>query len=60
MIHEQGAYIYLSGNANQIPTQVAEALCTIFMEHGGLDSQNAETYLLYLTKEKRYQEECWS
>ena len=60
LIHEQGAYIYLSGNAKRMPADVADALVEIFKLHGGLEQESAAAYLAYLIRVGRYQEECWS
>lgn len=60
LIHENGAYIYLSGNAKRMPIDVSEALVEIFKKHGGLEQENATAYLQYLGRVGRFQEECWS
>ena len=60
LIHEEGAFIYLSGNAKRMPIDVEDALIRIFKEQGGLDSNDATSYLSFLKRVGRFQEECWS
>ena len=60
LIHDEGAFIYLSGNAKRIPVDIEDALVTIFKEHGGLDPSDANAYLSNLRRAGRFQEECWS
>lgn len=43
-----------------MPQQVAYAFKQVFMEHGGLDAEQAENYWTTMTKTGQYQEECWS
>lgn len=43
-----------------MPQQVAYAFKQVFMEHGGLDAEQAENYWSIMMKTGQYQEECWS
>ncbi len=60
MVHNQGAYIYLSGNAKRMPIDVADALIEIFSKAGGLELEDARRYLKGLENARRFQQECWS
>jgi sulfite reductase alpha subunit-like flavoprotein len=60
MIHHQGAFIYLSGNAKRMPVDVSEALEQVFAQFGGLSVEDASKYLKTLEKSRRFQQECWS
>lgn len=52
--------IYHYRSSNKMPQQVAYAFKQVFMEHGGLDAEQAENYWSIMTKTGQYQEECWS
>ncbi|KAL1932088.1 hypothetical protein VTP01DRAFT_9144 [Rhizomucor pusillus] len=60
LVNEQQAKIVLSGSSNKMPQQVAYAFKQVFMEHGGLDAEQAENYWSIMMKTGQYQEECWS
>ncbi|ORX46531.1 riboflavin synthase domain-like protein [Hesseltinella vesiculosa] len=60
MIDEQQCKVVLSGSSGKMPDQVAYALKTVFMQHGGLDAAEAEEYFNFMNKTGQYQEECWS
>ncbi|KAI9336219.1 hypothetical protein DFJ73DRAFT_850762 [Zopfochytrium polystomum] len=60
---ERGGFLYLSGNAKNIPKSIADALVSIVRELGGpsLASEAAAQELVgELEKSRRYQTECWS
>lgn len=60
LIEDEQAKVVLSGSSNKMPDQVAFALKQVFMEHGGLDAEQAEGYFSTMNKTGQYQEECWS
>ncbi|KAI8144941.1 hypothetical protein BJV82DRAFT_606828 [Fennellomyces sp. T-0311] len=60
LIENRQAKIVLSGSAGKMPEQVAFALKQVFMQHGGLDAEQAENYFSTMGKTGQYQEECWS
>jgi sulfite reductase (NADPH) flavoprotein alpha-component len=51
---EQGAYVYVCGDAEQMAPDVNAALVDIVAEHGGLDREAAEAYVRRLADERRY------
>lgn len=55
-----GAYFYLAGNAKYMPTDVAEALTSIFQEIGQLSKPDAAAYLARLQQTLRFQTETWA
>lgn len=57
---QQGAHIYLSGNAKRMPEDVMKALIEIMMKSGGHSEEEATKALKALTKTRRFQQECWS
>ncbi|XP_042529224.1 NADPH-dependent diflavin oxidoreductase 1 isoform X1 [Dipodomys spectabilis] len=60
LLDHRGAYFYLAGNAKRIPVDVAEALTSIFQEHGGLSEPDAAAYLARLQRTLRFQTETWA
>lgn len=51
---EEGARIYVCGDANAMAPDVHTALAQIVAEHGGLDAEGAEEYLSGLKRDHRY------
>jgi NADPH-ferrihemoprotein reductase len=60
LIHNQGAFIYLSGNAKRMPVDVSLAFEEVFEKFGGLTADEASRYLKNLERLRRFQQECWS
>ena len=51
---EEGAHIYICGDAEYMAKDVEAALLLLLQTHGGKDEQNAKSYLKQLRKEGRY------
>jgi sulfite reductase (NADPH) flavoprotein alpha-component len=51
---ENGAHVYVCGDATQMAKDVHAALRDIVVEHGRKSSDDAEAYLSQLTSERRY------
>ena len=51
---ENGAYLYVCGDAEQMAPDVNAALIEVVARHGGLDRENAEAYIRRLADERRY------
>ncbi|MFT4041970.1 MAG: sulfite reductase subunit alpha [Gordonia sp. (in: high G+C Gram-positive bacteria)] len=51
---EDGAYLYVCGDATRMARDVEDALHDIVAEHGGVDTTAAAEYLSRLKKDKRY------
>jgi sulfite reductase (NADPH) flavoprotein alpha-component len=51
---ENGAYLYVCGDAEQMAPDVNAALIDVVAQHGGLDRENAEAYVRRLADERRY------
>ncbi|XP_031225172.1 NADPH-dependent diflavin oxidoreductase 1 isoform X1 [Mastomys coucha] len=60
LLDGQGAYFYLAGNAKYMPTDVSEALMSIFQEEGQLSTTDASAYLARLQQTLRFQTETWA
>ncbi|WP_018718201.1 assimilatory sulfite reductase (NADPH) flavoprotein subunit [Arhodomonas aquaeolei] len=56
---QQGAHVYVCGDADRMAGDVHAALTEIVREHGGLDEQGAADYLRALQKDKRYQRDVY-
>ncbi len=56
---EQGAHIYLCGDANRMAKDVHQALVDIIREQSGNSREQAENYLKTLRSEKRYQKDVY-
>ncbi|XP_073496614.1 NADPH-dependent diflavin oxidoreductase 1 isoform X2 [Phyllobates terribilis] len=60
LISNRQAFIYIAGNAKSMPTQVTDALKSIFQSEGEMSGLEAEQYLVMLEKCGRFQSETWS
>ncbi|WP_088330173.1 assimilatory sulfite reductase (NADPH) flavoprotein subunit [Lacimicrobium sp. SS2-24] len=56
---EQGAHLYVCGDANRMAKDVHEALVSIVTEHGNKSVEQAEEYIGQLRKAKRYQRDVY-
>uniref|UniRef100_A0A1B6LZU7 NADPH-dependent diflavin oxidoreductase 1 n=1 Tax=Graphocephala atropunctata TaxID=36148 RepID=A0A1B6LZU7_9HEMI len=57
---ERGCWIYVAGNANNMPSSVRSAFITVLQEAGGLGSQQADNFISSLESNGLYQTETWS
>ncbi|WP_180980211.1 assimilatory sulfite reductase (NADPH) flavoprotein subunit [Vibrio diazotrophicus] len=56
---QEGAYIYICGDATRMAKDVHEALVIVAEQQGGLTREKAEEYLNELRKAKRYQRDVY-
>lgn len=56
---EEGAYLYVCGDAEHMAKDVHEALVAIVQQHGGKNQQEAESYLSEMRRAKRYQKDVY-
>ncbi len=56
---QEGAYIYICGDATRMAKDVHEALVIVVEQQGGLTREKAEEYLNELRKAKRYQRDVY-
>ena len=56
---EQGAYLYICGDASRMANDVDQALRQIIAEHGSLDEEGVEAYMQKLVGEHRYQRDVY-
>jgi sulfite reductase (NADPH) flavoprotein alpha-component len=56
---EQGAHIYVCGDANHMAKDVQDALVQIVIEHGAKSEEQAEQYVSDLRRAKRYQKDVY-
>ncbi|KFM56652.1 NADPH-dependent diflavin oxidoreductase 1, partial [Stegodyphus mimosarum] len=59
LIENHKAYIYVAGNAKQMPLAVKDAFLDIFAKEGKLNPDSCRSYLQNL-ESKRYQTETWA
>ncbi|KAI0288475.1 riboflavin synthase domain-like protein [Russula brevipes] len=60
LVHDRGAWVYISGSSNKMPAGVRAALADIAREEGEMDEEEARAYIAQLEKDERLFEECWS
>ncbi|MFC0142373.1 NADPH-dependent assimilatory sulfite reductase flavoprotein subunit [Erwinia mallotivora] len=56
---EQGAHIYVCGDANRMAKDVEQALLDVVAEQGGMDLETADEFLSELRIERRYQRDVY-
>lgn len=56
---EQGAHLYVCGDANRMAKDVEQALLDVVVEHGGMDRETADEFLSELRIERRYQRDVY-
>jgi len=56
---QEGAYLYVCGDATRMAKDVNDALITVAKEQGGLNEQQAEAFINDLRKAKRYQRDVY-
>lgn len=56
---EEGAHIYVCGDANRMAKDVENALLDVVSEHGGMDRETADEFLSELRIERRYQRDVY-
>lgn len=54
-----GAHIYVCGDANRMAKDVEQALLEVIAEFGGMDLESADEYLSELRVERRYQRDVY-
>ncbi|KIY67544.1 riboflavin synthase domain-like protein [Cylindrobasidium torrendii FP15055 ss-10] len=60
LIEAQGAWVYISGSSNKMPTAVKASLALCAQECGGMVETEAKEYIRTMEREGRLTEECWS
>ncbi len=56
---QDGAQVYVCGNADPMAKDVDRALCGVAAEHGGLDRDAARAYVRSLSADKRYHRDVY-
>lgn len=56
---EQGAHIYVCGDANRMAKDVEQALLDVLAGYGGMDPETADEFLSELRIERRYQRDVY-
>ena len=56
---QNGAHVYICGDAERMAKDVHQALVNIAVEQGGLSADDAEAYFETLRSEKRYQKDVY-
>ncbi|POD96594.1 sulfite reductase [NADPH] flavoprotein, alpha-component [Pectobacterium odoriferum] len=56
---QDGAHLYVCGDANRMAKDVERALLDVIVEHGGMDSEQADEFLSDLRLERRYQRDVY-
>lgn len=51
---QDGASVYVCGDAQRMAPDVEQALCDVAVQHGGLDTEAAAAWLARLGRERRY------
>lgn len=60
LIIEEGAYIYICGDGNQMAKDVGAAVKFVLCEHGGLNATQADELIEEMKHRRRYVMDVWS
>ncbi|CAG0913295.1 unnamed protein product [Notodromas monacha] len=60
LINTDLASVFLAGNAKQMPTDVHDALITVFRKEGKMNEDEADDYFQQLESSGRFQQETWA
>jgi len=58
-LFQKPGVLYICGSSGRMPQAVREALIEAFQEHGAIDREGAEKYLVSMEKDGRYRQETW-
>lgn len=56
---QEGAYVYVCGDAQQMAPDVDRAIREVVARHGGLGEEQVEEFMLNLQRERRYQRDVY-
>ena len=56
---QDGAHLYVCGDATRMAPDVESALLAVVRQHGGLNDDDARSYLLELQRARRYQRDVY-
>ena len=56
---DEGAHVYVCGDAKHMAADVHDALRDVLVAHGGLDEEQAEARLKELRRSGRYQKDVY-
>ena len=56
---QEGAHLYVCGDANRMAKDVEQALLEVIAEFGGMDAETADEFLSELRVERRYQRDVY-
>ncbi len=56
---QEGAHLYVCGDANRMAKDVEQALLDVVVEHGAMDRETADEFLSELRIERRYQRDVY-
>jgi sulfite reductase alpha subunit-like flavoprotein len=51
--------VYICGSSGKMPQAIREALIEVFQQHGEMERDGAEAYLVGMEKSGRYKQETW-
>uniref|UniRef100_A0A915L6H1 NADPH--cytochrome P450 reductase n=1 Tax=Romanomermis culicivorax TaxID=13658 RepID=A0A915L6H1_ROMCU len=57
---ERGGHVYICGDAKNMARDVMDTFLDIFCQYGGMDREQAQSYMKKMETQKRYQADVWS
>jgi len=57
---DQGAHLYVCGDAKMMAKDVRNIVTEVCREHGGMSEPDAEAFVKKLETQKRYSADVWS
>ncbi|KAI0798150.1 riboflavin synthase domain-like protein [Abortiporus biennis] len=60
LVEEKGAWVYISGSSNKMPTAVKAAIRDAVQKYGEKSEEEAKDFIATMEREGRLIEDCWS
>jgi sulfite reductase alpha subunit-like flavoprotein len=60
LLLDEGAYFYICGDGNRMAKDVTAAVMDLLVEHGHMDTENAEEFIEDLKQRRRFVLDIWS
>ncbi len=60
LLGQEGAHLYVCGDAKNMAKDVHTIVVEVIREHGGMSEEQAEAFVKKMDQQKRYSADVWS